>query len=156
MPNISQVSTIALSASLSHLAIGLADGTILLYRHLDQSLSSSTSLSALPKARVLLEAPTEPITGLGFREPSAAQAEESPHLHLFATTTNRVLCFQVSGKGSGSAPRVLDEVGGALGCAQMDWRARDMIVARDEAIYVYGTEGRGASVAYEGILRVVP
>ncbi|KAL5529475.1 hypothetical protein ACEPAG_5460 [Sanghuangporus baumii] len=144
------VSTIALSASLSHLAIGLADGTILLYRHLDQSLSSSTALSALSKARVLLEAPTEPITGLGFREPSAAQAEESPHLHLFATTTNRVLCFQVSGKGSGSGPRVLDEVGGALGCAEMDWRARDMIVARDEAIYVYGTEGRGASVAYEG------
>lgn len=145
-----QVSTVALSASLSHLAIGLADGTVLLYRHLDQSLSSSTSLSALPKARTLLEAPTEPITGLGFREPGAAQAEEAPHLHLFVTTISRVLCFQVSGKGSGSGPRVVDEVGASLGCAVMDWRVRDIVVARDEAIYVYGTEGRGASLAYEG------
>ncbi|EJD02144.1 uncharacterized protein FOMMEDRAFT_20927 [Fomitiporia mediterranea MF3/22] len=144
------VSTVALSASLSHLAIGLADGTVLLYRHLDQSLSSSTALSALPKSRTLLEAPTEPITGLGFREPSAAHAEEAPHLHLFVTTTSRVLCFQVSGKGSGGSPRVVDEVGGNLGCAVMDWRARDIVVARDEAIYMYGTEGRGASVAYEG------
>lgn len=142
-----QVSTLALSASLSHLAIGLADGTVLLYRHLDQSLSSSSALSALPKARTILEAPTEPITGLGFREP---HAEDSPHLHLFVTTTSRVLCFQVTGKGGGTAPRVVDEVGAGLGCAVMDWRARDVVVARDEAIYMCGTEGRGATLAYEG------
>ncbi|THH06272.1 hypothetical protein EW145_g4204 [Phellinidium pouzarii] len=140
------VSTIALSTSLSHLSIGLADGTVLLYRHLDQSLASSSALSALSKPRTLLEAPTEPITGLGFREPT----EESPCLYLFVSTTGRVLCFQASGKGSGAAPHIVDEVGAALGCAVMDWRMRDIVVARDEAIYVCGTEGRGASVAYEG------
>ncbi|KAI5122199.1 hypothetical protein M0805_002688 [Coniferiporia weirii] len=140
------VSTLALSVSLSHLAIGLADGTVLLYRHLDQSLASSSALSALPKPRTLLEAPTEPITGLGFREPT----EETPHLYLFVATTGRVLCFQASGKGSATAPRVVDEVGAALGCAVMDWRTHDIVVARDEAIYLCGTEGRGASVAYEG------
>ena len=32
----------------------------------------------------------------------------------------------------------------------MDWERRDMVVARDEAIYVYGPEGRGACYAYEG------
>ncbi|KAH8117125.1 hypothetical protein DFH11DRAFT_1579398 [Phellopilus nigrolimitatus] len=140
------VSTLALSASLSHLAIGLADGTILLYRHLDQSLSSSTALSALPKPRTLLEAPAEPITGLGFRDPG----EDAPHLFLFAATTSRVLCFQASGKGNSAAPRVVDELGAGLGCAVMDWRARDIVVARDEAIYLCSTEGRGASMAYEG------
>ena len=63
-----KVSTIALSATLSHLAIGLGDGTVILYRHLDQSIySSSGSLTTLPKPRVIHESPTEPITGLGFR-----------------------------------------------------------------------------------------
>lgn len=144
------VSTIAVSASLSHLAVGLADGTVLLYRHLDQSLSSSTSLTALPKPRTLLEMPTEPITGLGFREPGATGEDDSSYLYLFVTTTSRILCFQASGKGSGSTPRTVDELGAALGCATMDWRARNIIVARDEAIYLCSTEGRGASVAYEG------
>lgn len=44
----------------------------------------------------------------------------------------------------------MDEVGCALGCATMDWHAKDMVVARDEAIYICGTEGRGACYAYEG------
>jgi hypothetical protein len=32
----------------------------------------------------------------------------------------------------------------------MDWKARDMVVAREEAIYICGTEGRGTCYAYEG------
>ncbi|KAH9952033.1 hypothetical protein B0H21DRAFT_715451 [Amylocystis lapponica] len=141
------VSTIALSAALSYLAIGLGDGTVLLYRHLDQSIfSGSTSLTALPKPRVIHESPTEPVTGLGFKEPS----EEYPNVHLFIVTTNRVLCYQASGKGSGAAPTVVHEVGCGLGCATMDMNAEDIVVAKDEAIYVCSTDGRGASYAYEG------
>ena len=142
----------ALTSTLSHLALGLADGTVLLYRHLDQSLSSSTSLTALPKARTLFESPTEPITGLGFREKGASDTDESQHLHLFVTTTNRVLSFQVSGRGSGSGPRTVDDVGANLDCAVVDWHFRDLIVARDEAIYLYSADGRGPSLAYEGLL----
>ncbi|KAF9460675.1 hypothetical protein BDZ94DRAFT_1265603 [Collybia nuda] len=140
------VSTIALTASLSHLAIGLGDGTVLLYRHLDQSLSSSSSLTALPKPRNVHESPTEPITGLGFKEP----ADDNTNLALFVVTTNHVLSYQVTGKGSGGSAMVVDEIGCGLGCATMDWKARDIVVARDEAIYVCGTEGRGACYAYEG------
>jgi hypothetical protein len=33
----------------------------------------------------------------------------------------------------------------------MDWRARDMVVARDEALYICSTDGRGACLAYEGV-----
>ncbi|KAF8065348.1 hypothetical protein FPV67DRAFT_1608557 [Lyophyllum atratum] len=141
------VSTIALSSSLSHLAIGLGDGAVLLYRHLDQSLSSSsTSLTALPKPRTIHESPTEPITGLGFKEPR----EDSPGLSLFVVTINRVLTYQVSGKGGGGTPSVVDEVGCGLGCAVMDWRGGSVVVAKDEAIFFCGTEGRGAAYAYEG------
>lgn len=44
----------------------------------------------------------------------------------------------------------MDEVGAGLGCAVMDWHARDIVVARDEAVYICGVEGRGACFAYEG------
>ncbi|TFK22979.1 vacuolar membrane protein [Coprinopsis marcescibilis] len=140
------VTTVALSNGLAHLAIGLGDGIVLLYRHLDQSLAGSNSLTALPKTRTIHESPTEPITGLGFKE----STEETPNTHLFIVTTNRVLSYQVSGRGSGGTPSVVDEIGSGLGCATMDWHARDIIVARDEAIYLCGTEGRGACYAYEG------
>ncbi|EKM61891.1 uncharacterized protein PHACADRAFT_205018 [Phanerochaete carnosa HHB-10118-sp] len=141
------VSTIALTASLSHLAIGLADGTVLLYRHLDQSIfNGSTSLTALPKARVVLEGSSDPVTGLGFRESN----RDNLDIHLFIVTTNRVLMYQVSGKGHGGTPTAVDEVGCALGCATMDHGAREIVVARDEAIYLCGIEGRGACYAYEG------
>jgi hypothetical protein len=36
----------------------------------------------------------------------------------------------------------------------MDWRAHDMVVARDEALYICSTDGRGACLAYEGQLPV--
>ncbi|KAJ7770859.1 hypothetical protein DFH07DRAFT_1057931 [Mycena maculata] len=132
------VCTIALSATLSHLAVGFADGTVLLYRHIDQSINNNTPLL---KPRTVHESPTEPITGLGFSESKS----------LFVVTTNRVLSYQVSGAGSGSSKAtVVDDVGCGLGCAAMDWRGHDVVVAREEAIYVCGVESRGACYAYEG------
>ncbi|KAF9028559.1 hypothetical protein BDZ89DRAFT_1101711 [Hymenopellis radicata] len=139
------ISTLALSANLSYLAIGLGDGTVLLYRHLDQSLASSSSLTSLPKPRTVHESPTEPITGLGFREVT----EDSPHVFLFILTVNHVLSYQTSGRGAASAT-VIDEIGAGLGCATMDHHAKDLIVARDEAIYACSPEGRGTCWAVEG------
>ena len=142
-----QVSSIALSAGLSFLAIGFGDGTVILYRHLDQSaLSASASLTALPKPRTVHESPAEPVTALGFREPT----DETPATYLFIATTNRVLVYQASGRGSGGSASEVHEAGAALGCAVMDWKAHDMVVARDEAIYICGAENRGSSYAYEG------
>ena len=92
------------------------------------------------------ESPTEPITGLGFKEPT----EEVPNSYLFIVTTNRVLSYQTSGRNTGGVPVVIDEIGAGLGCAMMDWTAKNIIVARDEAIYSCGVEGRGACYAYEG------
>ncbi|OAX34310.1 hypothetical protein K503DRAFT_456147 [Rhizopogon vinicolor AM-OR11-026] len=144
------VSCIALSSTLSFLAIGLADGTALLYRHLDQSLSPTASLTALPKARIIHESSSEPITGLGFREPSADTDAKDNHLHLFIATTNSVYLYHVSGKGSGGSSVLLDEIGCGLGCAVIDWRAERIVLARDEAVYAYGLQGREPPYAYEG------
>ncbi|KAG2140932.1 uncharacterized protein EDB93DRAFT_1241828 [Suillus bovinus] len=146
------VSCFALSSALSFLAIGLADGTVLLYRHLDQSLSSATSLTALPKTRTIHESSPEPITGLGFRElPNSTNADaKDNNLHLFIVTTNSVYLYHVSGKGSGGSSVLLDDIGCGLGCAVMDWRAEKIVLARDEAVYAYGLQGREPPYAYEG------
>ncbi|KAF5367569.1 hypothetical protein D9758_003794 [Tetrapyrgos nigripes] len=149
--------------------LGLGDGSVLLYRHLDQSLASSTSLTALPKPRTVHETPTEPITGLGFRSPitstsnppqvnghfrdsTASLDHHNSNLYLFVVTTNHVLVYQASGKGSGSSAVAVDEIGCGLGCAVMDSRSfsKEMVIARDEAIYMCGVEGRGNAFAYEG------
>jgi vacuolar protein sorting-associated protein 11 len=120
---------------------------VILYRHLDQSiLSGSASLTAIPKPRTVHESPTEPVTSVGFREPT----DETPAMYLFIATTNRVLVYQASGRGSGGAANEVHEAGAALGCAVMNWKAHDMVVARDEAIYICGAENRGSSYAYEG------
>ncbi|KAJ4483791.1 hypothetical protein J3R30DRAFT_3837727 [Lentinula aciculospora] len=159
------VSTVALSENLSHLAVGLGDGTVLIFRHLDQSLASSGSLTTLPKPRTIHESPTEPITGLGFREPGSHSSNHSPdvalkhsreltdynnpNLYLFIVTTNHVLVHQASGRGAGSSSAtVVDEIGAALGCAVMS--RSNIIVARDEAIYMCSIEGRQNAFAYEG------
>ncbi|EJU05949.1 hypothetical protein DACRYDRAFT_92166 [Dacryopinax primogenitus] len=157
------VSTMALSSTLSHLSIGLGDGTVLLYRNLDQSLfSGSSSLTALPRARTVHEGtPAEPITGLGFREsPAQSQSTEDKgkdaeksdrgNMYLFIVTTAKVLVYIATGRGSGGSPQEVDEVGCGLGCAVMDKRGRYMVVARDEALYLCGPEGREPSYAYEG------
>ncbi|KAG2351149.1 hypothetical protein BDR07DRAFT_1476106 [Suillus spraguei] len=132
------VSCFALSSTLSFLAIGLADGTVLLYRHLDQSLSSASSLTALPKTRTIHES-----------SPNLSQASDN-NLHLFIVTTNSVYLYHVSGKGSGGSSVLLDDIGCGLGCAVMDWRAEKIVLARDEAVYGYGLQGREPPYAYEG------
>lgn len=153
-------------------------------------LSPSTSLTSLPKPKTIHESPTEPITALGFKEPTVSapapasangtapastlatigdeaahareeseadptmmapqSAKEALNLYLFIVTTNRVLTYQATGRGSGGAPAVVDELGAGLGCAVMDWHKRGIVIARDEAVYVCGVGGRGTSIAYEG------
>jgi len=71
-------------------------------------------------------------------------------MSLFIVTISHVLVYQVTGKVTGGNPTIVDEIGCGLGCASIDWRSQEMIVARDEAIFVCGTEGRGNCYAYEG------
>lgn len=167
-----QVSSIAMTSTLSYLAIGLVSGQVLLYRHVSQSLSTSPlALSTFPKARVVWEGTAaEPITGLGFRDPtlstSGSNRQDSGLIEgdsdlitdkvaatsstgLFIVTTNKTIVIPVV-TGKGSEPRVLEDVGAGLGCSTMDREGRELIVGRDDGIYIYASEGRGACYAYEG------
>lgn len=146
------VSTIALSSGLSHLAIGLADGTVLFLRGLDQYLFSTSNqqLHHLPKPKAIHEASTDSVTGLGFREPYSSEDPSTENLYLFIVTLGQVFAYQVTGRGAGYAPVAVDDLGANINCAQMNQKATDMIVARQEAIYLANTEGRGPSYALEG------
>lgn len=136
-------------------------------------------MTALPKPKTIHESPTEPITGLGFREPLAPSSfrthshdapldpsdeselsksdkekEKDAALVLFIVTTNRVLAYVASGKGSGANPTVVDEVGCGLGCATLYGRSdlrggQEMALARDDAIYLCNAEGRGGCYVIE-------
>ena len=138
-----QVSALALTSNLSHFAIGLADGTVILYRHFLQSLTTSpTSLTSLPKARIVHES-SEPVTGLGFWETPEG---DSPQFAI--VTLNKVLCTGISGK-SGTT-RTLDQTGADLGCAVMSQDRSELLVARPDGLYSFTSEGRGPGYAYEG------
>ena len=54
--------------------------------------------------RTVHESPTEPITGLGFREPT----EDIMNTRLFVVTTNRVLWYQASGGRERGSVRVVE------------------------------------------------
>ncbi|QRV82816.1 Clathrin [Ceratobasidium sp. AG-Ba] len=137
------VMCIALTSSLSHLALALGDGTVLLYRHFDQAISSGT---ALPKPRTVMEGSGEPVTGLGFTDPN-----EAGEMFLFIVSTTHVYSLPVGPKAKSQAPTVVDEIGTDLGCAAMHSSTGQMVVARKEALYMCGPQVRGRSYAYEGI-----
>lgn len=162
------------TANLSYLAIGLVSGQVLLYRHVSESLTTSPqAIASFPKARVVWEGSlAEPITGLGFRDPLSPLYQDSEEIgadelgaaskgkqkdkeakivtSLFITTTSKTIVIP-SITGRGTDPRILEEDEGAgLGCVVMDGRAKDLIVGREEGIYLYGIEGKGAVLAYEG------
>ncbi|PWN52887.1 hypothetical protein IE53DRAFT_239997 [Violaceomyces palustris] len=101
----------------------------------------------------------------GQQSTDKAQVRETgpSTVYLFIVTLSRILRYVVVGKGAGGSPSILDDVGCALGCAAVVPRgsvvqtgvpgggsAGKMVIAREEAVYIIGSEGREACFAYEG------
>lgn len=137
---------LAITATLSFIAIGLADGAVLLLRGVDQAVNTArdgTTVAAAVKAKLIHTSP-DPITGLGFR---TAYEKQKSTVNLFIVTTSKVLSFPCHTKGAQAA--VIDDVGAGLHCSTMTNEGA-LVIAREEAIYTFGPEGREACVAYEG------
>ncbi|RIA82013.1 hypothetical protein C1645_881286 [Glomus cerebriforme] len=125
------VSTLAVLDNLAQIAVGLANGVVVLIR--------GDLRDRHTKQKVIHES-DEPVTGLGFKE-------NSKTIILFIVTTNKVLTCITTSR---NVPMVIDDQGCALGCAVISDTIHEMVVAKDEGIYFYGPEGRGACFAYEG------
>lgn len=211
------VAALAHTPSGSFLAVGLADGTVLLLRGLREALQAAHKWQdgsdplvpaiTLPKFKVAHQPASSsdvtPVTGLGFAEevpvaPSAmtakgpqrkgpaprtshqrkvltgaqstdsAQQQSATTVYLYIISIAKIMRYTVLGKGAGTPPSTIDDVGCALGCAAMIPTASPsqaiagsregegaqlggrLVIARDEAIYVIGKEGREMSLAFEG------
>lgn len=93
----------------------------------------------------------EPVTGLGFRLPrtTASSRNDTRSTSLFIVTTGKVLTYVTVGKGAGTAPLLIDDLGTGVGCSEITPDGT-LIVATDAALYLYGPEGREACLAYDG------
>lgn len=124
---------------MSQVAVGFANGSVTVVRG-DFIHDRGT------KQRTVLES-DEPITGLEFREGTGTI--------LYIGTTGRISTLVISGRGQGQPARALDEHGCAVGCMTKDAQSGDILVARDDAIYTYGPQGKGTSYAYPGDKKMV-
>lgn len=125
------------------------------------SSSNTGNVLGLGKLRVLHEG-KDPITGLAFRSSSPTNRNNLSNTSsstLFILTTAHVLSYPITSTGNkvGSSSikaAIIDELGAGVGCSTITETTKDggskLIVARDEAIYVYGEEGREGCYAYEG------
>ncbi|KAF4556432.1 hypothetical protein D9617_1g083100 [Elsinoe fawcettii] len=133
------VSAFAVLPDLTQVAVGFGNGSVTIVRG-DFIHDRGT------KQRTVHDG-DEPITGLEFREGNTTV--------LFIGTIGRILTLIISGKGQGQPVRTLDEHGCAVGCMTKSMETKDIIIARDDAIYSYNMRGKGASSAYEGGKKLV-
>ncbi|GAA5854596.1 hypothetical protein JCM5353_006524, partial [Sporobolomyces roseus] len=121
------------------------------------------TVGGMGKLRILSEGNKEPITNIGIADASSSSGTPT----LFILTTSEILALPLppshgSSRHKVTTPTVLDDLGAAVGCAKImrlglgrgigedGETAERMVVAREEAIYVYGSEGREGCWAYEG------
>ncbi|OJK01434.1 hypothetical protein ASPACDRAFT_77179 [Aspergillus aculeatus ATCC 16872] len=118
---------------LSQVAIGFANGSVTIIR-------GDLIHDRGARQRIVFES-EEPVTGL--------EVQNGPVATLYISTTSRMLAQIISGRGQGQPARILDDMGCAVGCMCLDKNTGDVMVAREDAIYTYGSHGRGPSYAFE-------
>lgn len=133
------VTAFTVTSDLAQLAVGFGNGAVTVVRG-DFIHDRGT------KQRTVFES-EEPITGLEFREASTTA--------LYIATTSRILALAITGNRQGTPARMLDENGCAVGCMTLDPQLNEIIIARDDAIYTYGPQGKAAPYAYEGAKKLV-
>jgi hypothetical protein len=133
------ISAFAALEDLSQLAVGFANGAVTVVR-------GDLIHDRGARQRTVFES-EEPVTGIEFREGSITT--------LYIATTNRIATLVISGRGQGQPARSLDEHGCSVGCMAVDKASRDIVVARDDAIYYYGLHGRGPPYTYEGEKKMI-
>lgn len=133
------VSCLALMENLTQMAVGFADGTVLVYK-------GDITRDRHTKQRIVHH-DKHPVTGLAFKQTSDS-------VILFVVTTETVLSYNTSAK---DRREVLDAHGCELRCSIMSDASQEnqFIVARKEALYFYQVDGRGPCLAFEGEKQMV-
>ncbi|KAF8544496.1 hypothetical protein BDD12DRAFT_815447 [Trichophaea hybrida] len=157
-------SAFATTPSLTTCAVGFANGSITLIRG-DLIHDRGT------KQRIIFES-EEPITNLCFSPPGDVVKGHRNITGndggdtLYVSTTARILTLSTVGKAAGQPAKVLESHGCGVGCMTpaLDFSSDergllreggDIVVARDDALYFYGPNGRGACYSYDGPKQLV-
>lgn len=133
------VTALAVLDDLTQVAIGFANGSVTIVRG-DFIHDRGT------KQRTVFES-EDSITGLDVRQGATKV--------LYIATTGKISSLVISGKGQGQPIRTVDNRGCSVDCMTYDSTTGDLIVAREDAVYYYGVNGRGPSFALEGPKRLI-
>jgi hypothetical protein len=149
---VNSVSALAVADDLSHTAVGLSNGIIVL-------IKGDLSCDRFTRQRVLHEENRNqgPVTGLAFRDISLDGAVYNSAVlgmplatqycqFLFVTTDHTTSGYLLSPQRD--FKEFTDDQGCRLGCSSLDWN-RDFVIVRPEGIYVYSVEGRGPCYSLE-------
>ncbi|KAJ5993521.1 hypothetical protein N7451_009245 [Penicillium sp. IBT 35674x] len=128
------ISAFAAVDDLSQVAVGFANGSVTIIR-------GDLIHDRGARQRIVFES-EEPITGL--------EMQDNQVTALYISTTSRILTLVIAGRGQGQPARVLEDTGCGLGCMTLNRETGDILIARDDAVYTYGSRGRGPSYAFEG------
>lgn len=133
------VSAVAATEDLAYLAVGLYDGSVLVYGGGDFTREKFTNKS--PK---VVHEGESPITSLGFRSAGRDTV-------LFVVTSDSVWTYWM-GRKQGEE---LDIEGGSIGCSVMSNVANGIVVGRTEVVKSYSSEGLGFALGLEGEKKMV-
>lgn len=133
------MSALAVLDDLSQVAVGFANGSVTMIRG-DFIHDRGT------KQRTVFES-HYPVTALQVRQGTTKV--------LYIATTDKISSLIISGKGQGAPVRTIDNRGCDVGCMTYEPATNDVIVAREDAVYYYGPNGRGPSFAFDGPKKLV-
>ncbi|XP_051174547.1 vacuolar protein sorting-associated protein 11 homolog [Leptopilina boulardi] len=130
------VSSLCVHSSLTFMAVGFEDGSIMLYR-------GDLTRERKNKIRVLKDTNTS-ITGLAIK----LMGKQN---YLFVVTTSSVFLYNITIKDK-EIKSTLDSMGCARKCSILAESKQDshFMIGRTEAIYCYTPDGRGPCYAVEG------
>jgi hypothetical protein len=125
------------------LALGLENGTVLLYRG---DLIRDRNMKNKPLRVAAEGGEAEPVTGLGFKENGVRSYT------LFVSTPGRVVAFSLNQRGE--LLESLEDQGCVEKCAVLS-EDGDFVIGRREAVYFYYAEGKGPCFVFEGEKRIL-
>ncbi|KAJ8686405.1 hypothetical protein QAD02_022199 [Eretmocerus hayati] len=129
-------SALCVHSSLTLMAVGFEDGSIMLYRG-DLTRERKNKIKVFKDSNVM-------ITGLAIKS-------TGKQTHLFAVTTSSVYLYHVTVKDK-EYKSVLDNMGCSRKCSILAESKQDshFMIGRNDAIYCYTPDGRGPCYAVDG------
>lgn len=131
---VSPVTCLEVNQDFSSIALGLGNGSIILYQgDLARGRSSVKLLNAISKE-------PQPITGMSYKKLDAGWC-------LFCSTASSTYRYIFTPKGIDQSE--MEQLGNDLGCSTLSHDG-DYVVARKDGVWFFKPEGKGQCYAFEG------